>query len=752
MDPASSQSPKVVSFPGLSGRSQDGTELLARVRALATGRLGAALAECFAKVDDTLFDLLNKAGSPDDHQDYLNAMREVRLRRDDAEQRFRDHIAQGFAAVSRGSKLAADAQISGGSASGELSLISEEELEEQLGAKMLAEAIDREFGPVLVQLDRRIGSLAGVELGPNTNPVGSGHVAAAVLCALRTCEIAVGVKLILFKLFERELTHTLSDLYSDLNQQLVDAGVLPGLKLVQVRKGRRAEAPGTEGRDQDAGPARDSARATGGLSETEIALFETLHDLLRGYRTSGNLARHAPATEDARTLDSEQMLSLLSMLQGEMPAGVRAAIKDPAQSLAQRLKQEIVASVVRLGLDPQQAALRDGDEDAIDLVGMLFEVLLDERDLDSAVRDLFGRLVVPFIKVAMMDRRMFLQRSHPARRLLNGLAEACEGNRGESPQERALMDKVRDIVERLTVEFNENIAVFETLEEEFRAFLEQHRRRIELAERRAAEAQRGRERLEQARALASAEIEARVAGRDVPPTIASVLSRYWSHHLTVTALRDGNDSQRYRDAVSAGDALTGAVDAAMVGETLLAPAIGPMRAGLQQILGTSGCVGEAAEEVVREVTLELRRIARGEASDTVAEAVAAAEPPPIETPKPDPAVELGLAMNASDLDYEPADAERIRGLPVGTWVEFVDEQGQTQPAKLSWISPISRRLMFVNRRGIRFCVASSEELAAMMRQSRLLIREIDTAFEQAMHQVLGKLDTSGRVRVEQFAA
>ena len=50
-----------------------------------------------------------------------------------------------------------------------------------------------------------------------------------------------------------------------------------------------------------------------------------------------------------------------------------------------------------------------------------------------------------------------------------------------------------------SAEFNEDVAIFETLEQELRAFMTQHRQRIEIAERRAAETQRGRERLEAAR-------------------------------------------------------------------------------------------------------------------------------------------------------------------------------------------------------------------------------------------------------------
>jgi hypothetical protein len=94
------------------------------------------------------------------------------------------------------------------------------------------------------------------------------------------------------------------------------------------------------------------------------------------------------------------------------------------------------------------------------------------------------------------------------------------------------------------------------------------------------------------------------------------------------------------------------------------------------------------------------------------------------------------------LDVDPADVTRLRQLPVGSWVEFVGEDERVQPGKLSWISPISARMLFVNKRGARMHVASAEELAAMMKEGKLRLRVADTAFDQAMHQVLGRLRDS----------
>ena len=59
--------------------------------------------------------------------------------------------------------------------------------------------------------------------------------------------------------------------------------------------------------------------------------------------------------------------------------------------------------------------------------------------------------------------------------------------------------------------------------------------------------------------------------------------------------------------------------------------------------------------------------------------------------------------------------------------------------KLAWISPISSRLMFVNRRGVRVLVVSVEELAKMKMQGKLIIYAEENVFEQTLNRVLYRL-------------
>jgi hypothetical protein len=91
------------------------------------------------------------------------------------------------------------------------------------------------------------------------------------------------------------------------------------------------------------------------------------------------------------------------------------------------------------------------------------------------------------------------------------------------------------------------------------------------------------------------------------------------------------------------------------------------------------------------------------------------------------------------LDYDHAVAERLATLGPGSWMRLVDESGEEGSVKVAWISPLTSRLLLVNRRGIRKLVASPQQLAALVKAGKLLDDAADLPFDQAMRQVRHRL-------------
>ncbi len=765
----------MIATPDVMAQAGRDPALLKLAREAALPGLAESFATVLARFDDVLFDRASNAGAS--QLLFLDGMRELRRRREEIAAGFRAHLSLAWDALEHGQPLSAEAVLAG-QVEGGLSLVPEHVLESRLAVRNFAVVLLRDWKPVLARLDRRLGWIAGgLELNADTNPISPEHIGVAIHEAFADCELAPEVRLVLIKLCERDLHGPIGKRYEKLDEQLAAAGVMPQMaaprkpaarppaarneldELVDAldpeaqARGDDSSAPAwarrfadrwaaSRGRMQSAQAAYQEAGEAEAMNGNQGMLLEALHELLQQTRHVREDATSAAsvAVGQQRPLSQREMMSVLSLLQATPSATLRAAIGEDGESLAQRLKSEVLSGATQLGVDPSQARLDPQDEDAIDLVGMLFDVMLDERDLEGRSRELIGRLVVPFVKVAMLDRRMFVQKTHPARKLLNSLAEACEGNTGESQAERVLMGKVEEIIERLVAEFNENLAIFLTLEEEFRDFLAQHRRRIEIAERRAAETQRGQEKLEVARTRAASELEWRVEDQHLPQAIDEFLRQPWQHHLTLTVLREGDDGAAVSEALALADGLLEEVAEArrqIVGK----PWLQAWQPVLRKVFASVGVHADAATAAIDALHDTLQAIA--ESRPELERALP--ELPQVVLPAP-PAADAGgveLEGKVDVTDFDNADADRFRGMEIGSWLDFVDKDGKVQAGKLSWVSPISSRLLFVNRRGVRFCVASPEELAVMVRLGRLRPHVDDGAFDSAMQGVIDRLDTKG---------
>jgi len=697
---------------------QNDPELFNTLRKHTISHLAMVLGRVLGKADDRLFDLVQKDEGASGPQ-HMDSMRLLRMARTSLENSFKRHFDSGFESMRIGKR-----QLDAGQ---ELSLVADDELEVQLASEFVVEAIVSAHGPALDVIAQRFGALVGLrQLPAELNPLSAASLANSIYMAQRDVNLPSGVRVVLYKYFERELVQSLGSLLTELNARMSAAGIRS--ELGNPRPVDAAPEP------EPAPVSRRSQRAA-----DDRQMFETICDMLHSFRpqtggdasTAGKTgAASYGASPNARPMAMPEMMSILSLLQRQVPKAVEAAMKDPKVSLSQDLKSEMLRSAKSIGLPDDQVRLSPDDEDAVDLVGMMFDVMFDERDFEQLARSLMSRLVVPYVKAAVIDRHMFMNKGHPARRLLNSLAEAVEGNKGEGPQERELLNKAENTVDKLVAEFNEDIAIFETLEQELRSFLDQHRRRMELAERRATEAQRGQERLEQARTLATAELSKRVSGLNLPAALDDFFSRSWAHHLSMIALREGPGSAPWNSALGVADALLELLPSGGTSKhNTIGASINNMREPLEAILSSSGLTGESANQLIRGLQISMESMVQQPATVEIA--------PVEETRKP----LLEVVSNRDDLDYNVEDIPVLRNLAVGMWVHLMADDDKLHPAKLSWISPISSRLMFVNRRGVRVLVASLEELAVMKKQGKLVVREQENLFDQAMQSVMGRLKT-----------
>jgi hypothetical protein len=167
-------------------------------------------------------------------------------------------------------------------------------------------------------------------------------------------------------------------------------------------------------------------------------------------------------------------------------------------------------------------------------------------------------------------------------------------------------------------------------------------------------------------------------------------------------------------------------------QTSIASAFIGLRQPLEAILASSGITSDSAGQMIHslQASIETMSPLAQAASNEPAPAVLGAQRP-----------SLSVVSNKDTLDYDQADISSIRNLLVGSWVHLAVDGDKLHPAKLSWISPLSSRLMFVNRRGVRVLVASVEELAVLKKAGKLQVYDQDNLFDHALDSVIDKLKT-----------
>ena len=735
----------------VSSRPPTYDELLRYTRRSVVEQLSSLVLAVLGKADDWMFDLAQKEGEGADpfaRSPRLEAMNTLRSTRATIERQFARQYEALFDELIEPKQAVGDGL--------RLSLVEEQELEQQLASDLIVEALQRAHGHSLDALAKALAKIMGVEaLAPRQNPLSPLNFGHALHRAVQGIELPNMLQVVLYKYYERELLARFNEVLDPLMQRFTAAGLVPRQSVGPAGASRPGSAP----RPSGAAPASAPGNATvpspshdgGGYghghghatSQDDANVFSLLREMLRALRPQANGGPAAGGVgsglPERRALQTTEMLSVLSLMQTEVPPSVLETMERHEASLSVLLKRDLLESARRIGLSPEQVRISPDEEDAVDLVGMLFDVLFDEHDFEQRARNLVSRLVVPYVKVALLDRQMFMYRTHPARRLLNAVTEACEGNGGQSAHEREMLGKAEQVVDTLVGDFNEDVAIFETLESELRGFLEQHQKRVELAEKRAAEAQRGQERLEHARVQAGGEVSNRVDGRKVPAALREFLARSWSHHLSLVALREGSESVAWSAALSLADKLLDLLPGGKAAGISIPTAMQGLSADLVVVLGSSGVQGDAADGVIKAIADGIEAQRRG---DAVAAQQAAAvlrvapEPPPLPA---QPRLKIVGGTDAVS-EIDPDDLAQLRDLKVGDWISLAGEDEKLAPAKLAWISPISNRLMFVNRRGVRMLVASVEELGALKKLGKLQLRETQGgAFEDALQRMVGRL-------------
>ena len=523
---------------------------LIQVRDKAAQQLKKALQGLFDSADDSLFEMADRATSNVEQNAFFEAMRDLRLKRKTIERGFLQKIFESFANLNQ-YEIGKAPQLDAVSFDG-LSLVQDDALEESVAIDAMVSKVINRDGVALGHLTTRLNALVSKKIDEKNNPLGPRALCEGFLDACRDLGVEIKVKLIIFKLFEKSVLGDLDQLYAEVNQLLIVAGVLPELKSAPPRRNTERSAAARSARGDGAALAAEGTASFGEEGIQEV--FGALQLLLAEVRGSGLPARELPA--GAVPISSNDLLRLLSHMQQRLPDQSVAATDE--FDLRNQLESLLGRASAKSG---KARVVGEVDEDVINLVSMLFEFILDDRTLPDSLKALIARLQIPMLKVAVLDKTFFSRGSHPARRLLNEIASAALGWVDQDDVQRdTLYQRIDQVVQRLLNDFVDDPAIFAELLAEFMAFTGDERRRSDLLEQRTRDAEEGRAKSELARQQVEQALNQRLLGKTLPETVVRLLQEAWSKVLMLTCLKHGVESAQWQAVLVTMDELVWSVE------------------------------------------------------------------------------------------------------------------------------------------------------------------------------------------------
>ncbi len=737
--------------PAVSTGSRPATEsraLLSQCRDLARSKLSRIVAEALDKVENDLFAAAEASTSRSEQQVLFEAMSQVKAHRGEISSSFDRCFSEIYdrrIAVRPPSLPGAEPSL------GELTLVDDAAMEEEMVVNDLARKTRNRIDPEqLLGIRARFGHLLSNEQveDDTSNPLCPEAVFEALKMACAKVPGAFAVKRSLLNAFQPYVAAGITTVYADVNQNLISHHILPRIRH-QVK--RAADIGVAANPALAASQAMNLAQLMGGTQGAAAAAAMTQSQLMN----LGQLAAGQNPLAMSGGLDLSALLAGV-MNGGAARAQVTRMLADPSRYAMEAALSETPASPALMtslsalqsaampaegGAFDFMSALGDQvraqshplDQLTIELVTMVFDYILDDKNVPETVKGEISRLQIVAVKAAILDRTFFARRQHPMRQLLDRIAEVAGDPDIATEEGSRFILELRAMVDYIVHKFTDDLAIFTAALDTLEQMVAENRetRQQELAPT-TSELER-KEEAEIAHATALAEIKRRVT-RKTPPFVREFLYQWWTKTLVDAYMkeRDGDDSWTHR--LGAVDALVWSVSPLKTGEiqqlaSMLPTLMRSMLRGMNAIEMPADARHGFFNQLMQTHTASINAAkaqAKTPAVPTAAD-VARVEEAPVDEPDPPEA-----PADAQD-DYYVHTAMAVER---GAVVEFMDGTTAVR-AKLSWVSPKQTILLFTSSTsGAR--KLAPKAFAELLRQQKARVVEVSEALmDRVVHAMMG---------------
>ena len=675
-----------------------------------------------------------------------------------------------------------------------LALVDDDVVENKIVASRMALAVMESVGSVFDPVRERTQQLEGQELS-------SQDILRPEACCQLLVEQWVGSKLLRADLqavldpLQRALAELLQSQYQALNTLYDERGVVVQTDLrARVRRAASPSGSGPSTGSSMAGGLDSGQGSTSGMTAQALAHAGVAPHL----RPHSGYAPHGPgmpmagmgmgaaplvrARQRAQNVMTQLRRLLVQPVTGYDMVQAPPATQALTQALAAQRVQastfysnlgamapdaspvavvQLVGQVREQSTELKKKAATASEKAIIEVVALMFQSILTEDRIPSAVRVWFARLQVPVLRVALAEPEFFSNLDHPARRLIDRMGACVMGFNASSINGNALEAEVQRIVQVIEQYPETGRRVFQLVYDEFEKFLSKFLTEGQATAKLVSVAQQ----VEQRETLAiQYTIELRTLLKDMPvrDEIREFLFKTWAEVLALSAVRDGAqhaDTLAYKhtaaDLVWAASAKPHRSDRAQVIQSLPG-----LLQRLRQGLALLGVEGEAQDAQIKALTDTLAEAFLAKTAaipqahiDAMAKRLANLEDfigdaTLGDMPLSNDNIEMMLGIDASAIQViadtgAPVQEDMVawaQELPLGAWYQL-DHNGASAQVQYAWRSERKQLHLFAAIDGSCYLI-QLRRLGAYLQAGLLVPQDEEGLTVRATRDALAKIDAN----------
>lgn len=623
-----------------------------------------------------------------------------------------------------------------------LELVDREEFERWL---LVAEHISRtenRFKDRLLDMRAQFGVLAKPWSHKDVVPVGPAALWWAFDDALTELSLHAELRREAFRGFEDQLKEILPALYRALGKLFEDSGRMPALQELReslqpkyrVRNLAGVTVTPQDYQDMDKN-LRDVSIAADGVGAGRVSenpfvgaigagepAYTTARSILdidrRTQRLLGKPREASLAAPDARpeeTFNESDIVDALQTIQHEMGD---APLSDT------RLRNKLM-DVLR-SRHGDSKGLTEHDYDTLRVMEELVASLAQDRFITDGVRDWLGRLEITLNKLAARDPEFLSgdpENPHSAVQMLNQLARLGNSNDVRQGIDREVGRRVDELLQRVVRDYDENPQVFSEVVDELHPLIDRQSKTYRGNVERTIRASEGQQKLARARRAVVDVMEDLLVGKEVPDLILELLNPGWRNLLVHSHLRNGPDSNEFREQVA-------------IIEQLNAQLSGQIKPGDEGHVDPEGLLRRAVEglnsisfDPSKRTPLIMRM-----SSALVGDATGNKAPVEKTLVQPGAAQQLlgldGVLPDANpEADSDDASVreswsnalERARRIQIGEWLAAADREGRPLILTVAFVGDESSSFVLVNRKGVKSMEPTLREIAEDLHKGNITL-------------------------------